>query len=104
MEDFGADEHGRVSYEQFLVINKLYPRLFYPAFQVQLRLQHVTLGPAWYEKKQDDMRERRQLLQQQEQEKVRSGARRVYCVMTWSLGCLSFQCLRDSVWDSGWLC
>lgn len=44
MKDFGADEHGHISYQQFLQINKHYPRLFYPAFQVQLRLQHVTLG------------------------------------------------------------
>ena len=83
MEDFGADEHGRVSYDQFLVINKLYPRLFYPAFQVQLRLQHVTLGPAWYEKKQDAMREKRVLLQQQERAKV-------CCVMNKDLSHLSF--------------
>lgn len=47
------DGDARVDFGEFQMLNRKYPSLLYPAFQVQVAFQRYSLGEAWFQRRKE---------------------------------------------------
>uniref|UniRef100_A0A7S2SKL7 EF-hand domain-containing protein n=1 Tax=Mucochytrium quahogii TaxID=96639 RepID=A0A7S2SKL7_9STRA len=70
LAQFDKNRDGRISFQEFKIINKKHPFLFYPAFRLQKRIEKKIMGARWWENKRAELRVARG---QQEPEARRSS-------------------------------
>lgn len=50
-----GDGDGTFDFRQLRILHRNFPHLIYPAFRMQIIMQRVTLGEAWWERKKLDL-------------------------------------------------
>ncbi|CAM9464216.1 unnamed protein product, partial [Ectocarpus fasciculatus] len=72
MSHLQLDEHGRLPFDSFKIMNKNFPQVLYPVFRLQQSTQRAILGNKWWKKKVNELdfwRENREHMEEMERTK-----------------------------------
>eukprot|EP00750_Incisomonas_marina_P028659 INCI681.3.p1 GENE.INCI681.3~~INCI681.3.p1 ORF type:complete len:373 (-),score=82.67 INCI681.3:80-1198(-) len=59
LQQFDQNDDGLLDFNEFKLINRAYPMVFYPAFKMQASLQQQVLGERWWQGLRERMHERK---------------------------------------------
>jgi len=65
LEEFDRNDDGLIDYDEFKLINRRYPMVLYPAFQIQANMQRNVMGMSFWSNKMRQKRLEEQILEYQ---------------------------------------